>query len=44
MGLAKIAEKINFKAKNITKMKDFIIIKGSISNNITILVDVCVCV
>lgn len=45
MGLAIIAEKINFKAKNIPKMKDFIIIKGSISYNTTILVDiVCVCV
>lgn len=43
MGLAIIAEKINFKAKNITKMKDFIIIKGSISYNTTILVDMCVC-
>ena len=43
MGLAIIAEKINFKAKNITKMKDFIIIKSSISYNTTILVDVCVC-
>lgn len=44
MGLAIIAEKINFKAKNIPKMKDFIIIKGSISYNTTILVDMCVCV